>query len=854
MQEGAYMQKILQSSEYCLLFALLLFHLFLTLPFLSEGFPRGGDFFFHYFYMTKTTEIFQAGESFWSVFLWNNYYNLGHPLFYYYQFLPYIIPALLRQFLSFDILTYFKFSLLLLYTLLPLSYYLSARGFGFKKIYSILFSAYFTFLSSAALYERIGGLSYMSYFQYGVYSFLFASIFFPYALVYGWKYTLQNMDERLFSKEFFLLVLFATITVQAHALLGGILFAHLFFLFVLQTIHEKRTRKETIKKGLLSALFLILTTAIVWLPASFTAEYYGGLGEAGTAYGHGFGWTLLGDLFRGAFFDENRFPFFTILFFIGMLSLLSLHRDKVFFELLEEKQLAHANLLLLFLFGSILFSTLLAMGIGKFFDYLPFTSFIALFPFGKFITAVQFFAGFFVCFGIGAIASYFKKYREQHQEQQGYFFGKKQLLISGAILLFSFFFLFSSKEIFLYDPEQYGMDNGTRVPSVLLFDQDPYLQEVATFLQRQEYGVLYLGNKTSTAQLQQMPEVLSYYTKKPVLLTGAGAFHETISTYYASFYIDALPITSHMNDLFNSKYIIFVEGNGTLMFQNVNKTKNMSFAEQKEWYQTTYPFVIPENNVSLLFFNPEFIVYQQNTSGPFAIVSAPIMLDMSAKEGRDVIRRWMTTEFPLLKVFMVFSKADAEEQNYPLVLSYAGEKEAELTIAGTDDYIRSFLALWQPQQQLTQNEEMQDEERELLMENHCPAWVHITQQTVGDGIYTATLTKEEHAGSRYSCFLLLKGSMHPDWKAFLITAKNEKIPLSIYHLSPSFMGINVDELHPGTYRIVFSFHFSKLREVLFLLSLLTLLCVFFVCHPYGIWISDKILQYVHQEKKGNEQQ
>jgi hypothetical protein len=123
---------------------------------------------------------------------------------------------------------------------------------------------------------------------------------------------------------------------------------------------------------------------------------------------------------------------------------------------------------------------------------------------------------------------------------------------------------------------------------------------------------------------------------------------------------------------------------------------------------------------------------------------------------------------------------------------------------------------------------------DLYKENVCGAVIKKKKQIVGEGQYIIEFTKKEQPPGIESCFLILKVSAHPDWKATIKGKSKEEI--KIYGVSPNFMGINLDDIEEGEYVVEFSFKVNKTREILLLLLVLTMLSLFIICHPKGMFL------------------
>jgi hypothetical protein len=878
------MEKYNLTTNKILLIAIVVMHLFIVLPYLNDGFPRGGDFFFNYNYLEKTTEFVDQFSGFETLALWNNDYNMGHPMFYYYQFLPYLVPALIKMLVHVETATLFKILLVVLYTFLPLSWYFCVRCFGFHQRYALLFVMLSSFLHVAPQYARIGSLTYLSYFQYGSYAFLFATGVFALGLGICWKYiSAHSKQQTYFSKECVYSICTVTATTLSHVLLGFLLFFCVIIMFIVVFIDHTNGRKQTATKATIFLIFFVLTTSVVWFPAMQTRAWYGGLSEAGEQYNEGFGASLLVSLANGSLLDHNRLPLLTIFFFLGvMVTLIPSTRRRIMQEIYHQDT-SSSNIsinaphtpntmtviptehpkgntrigMFLLVAGSVSF--LFSMGILTKLAAFVGINITAFFPMGKFIVLATFFILFGVLSGVVYLILHVRPLLEQCLSTDK--MSKKEKVVCVCFFIVLVFLLYQGKNAFILQDDP----GATTIASSVLIDieGEVYLQELASFMERMEYGTLYVGNKTSTSRIQQMPEILSWATKKPVLFASSGGFHETPSTTYTWFYQESMPIMMHMNNLFNIKYVIFVEGEETEIQQNKDQTNNMNMTEKERWYKEKYPLEIARNeaNIRLAFANPAFVVYEQRTTGVFDVVHVPIFVDIPLDEQKDIVKQWLTTHFPLEREFLgiPFTNPKEEKENFPFVLlSDQSLQGKSLHIVDQhvqsgknsmyDEEVARLQALWSSAI-VREYEKMEGEGKELdaRKKNKCDATVEIHRQVVGGGHYTVDFMKKQQEETTNSCFLIVKASAHPDWQALLKSSTKRDEEIKIFALSPNFMGVQIDDLDPGVYTVEFSFTFSWTRKFLLMLSIITLLSLCIICHPFCRGVHNKIEEWWQKE-------
>ena len=247
---------------------------------------------------------------------WFPWLGLGSANFHHYQTLPHVITAYLS--VLFGVGTTFFWSIYLLLALWPVSVYVGVRLLGWDRWTAAAAAVVSPLLFSASGY----GLEHSSYTWrgYGLWPQLWGQTLLPVAWGLVWRAIRGRGSIAL-------AVLATALTIACHIIVGYIVIMAigLWSLIALRDLPRRIVRAALVAVGaVLAASWVIVPTLsdLRWIP----------LGE----YGHGtffedsFGApTILGWLFTGRLYDQDRFPVISILVAVGMLvCLVRFRRDE----------------------------------------------------------------------------------------------------------------------------------------------------------------------------------------------------------------------------------------------------------------------------------------------------------------------------------------------------------------------------------------------------------------------------------------------------------------------------------------------------------------------------------------------
>jgi len=318
---------------------------------------------------------------------WVGNIDLGVSAFHDYQHLPHFLMGLFyrltHSFVSLtQIFNIFRYLLLIL---LPVVFFYAA-----KRLYFDYLAAGFSALFCSLLSENyLLGLSYNNYLWRGggIFPQLWAVFFFPLAVAEIYNF-LKGKGRLFWSVLLFIAVALSQIFYGYALFLCSVV-----FIFITP---KKKEIYNRAKKLFFICLIVVLVTSYFFIPLVSTLKY-----TAKSIYIPSWKWdsfgakVILNDLFEGQIFDFVRFPSITILFFIGILSIL-------FLKLYKKENYRY----LLFL---TIFSLFLYFGRpfwGFLLNLLPFTR---LFQWYRFVGIFQIFSVFIVGIGLSSVLSRIKK-------------------------------------------------------------------------------------------------------------------------------------------------------------------------------------------------------------------------------------------------------------------------------------------------------------------------------------------------------------------------------------------------------------------------------------------------------------
>lgn len=498
----------------------LVFNLILLTPLLSDGFPRGGDSIGHLMMAAKTKEILQHFFATGELRLWQDWYFMGYPLFYYYSPLPAVVVALLSMITGIDLLIVYKLMILLLYLAIPFAVYVSCLLLQLERKAAVIAAL----LSVLPVSVYGFGLEYRAFFDFGLFSQLFGMLLFMLGFAASYRFVFLEQDFHY--RWFVVSCLIAGLAFLSHLLAGYFVSFFLGIFFVVHCFSRKTLALERAKRLLMLGVIVFVLSSFVLLPTLVDKEYFAGLPLDPPARQQGLGLTrVAGLLFTGALLDYKALPLLTTLLGLSVLGFFflrkALHRK-------QEHVLHH--LLAPGLVVSMVISFFLIAGkkTFSFFAFVPTLNDLQTF---RFILPFH----FFVLLFIGIVCSYYF----QTLKQQKYVLYVSALLCFVAVILIAYgFTLVKTKPL---------------TQPILSSEQD---KGFYTFVD--EFMQLPIQGRVS-ANISQLDssyaplQVLQWYARFPSYNFPGTGFHDTFSVFYTLF-----PLESYHDpySLFNIQYFI----------------------------------------------------------------------------------------------------------------------------------------------------------------------------------------------------------------------------------------------------------------------------------------------------------
>jgi hypothetical protein len=270
--------------------------------FLASGAPLGDDSSSHIAEILYIAELLRAGET----DFWFDQTNLGYPLFLAYQPAPSLamgaLVALTRSFVS--PLFVFKLSIVLVWSLMPITWYVGGRWLGLRRLEALLFALFLLAVNDF----RAFGLGLSSALANGLYTQSWGALLLPLAL--GSLY--RHLLSRTMGPGPPALLL--SLTLLCHAFVG--LFCGIGA--VLMVVARREGLWGRAWKLLVVIALAVLASAFWLVPFLVNLEYQGGLpwkyeSENGYPLAELLRWTV-----TGRFFDGGRLPWLTVLVVAGL--------------------------------------------------------------------------------------------------------------------------------------------------------------------------------------------------------------------------------------------------------------------------------------------------------------------------------------------------------------------------------------------------------------------------------------------------------------------------------------------------------------------------------------------------------
>ena len=307
-------EKIKAYFCYALVIIIIAFNLITTASFLSDGLPNGGDNVSHLNLLENTAEVLKEFTTTGKLTLWNPDYYTGFPMFYFYSPLPYFFLAIIHLITTISLLTLQKIAIVLLFSFLPFIFFKTMRVLNQSMTIATVAAIISTLFSSFTLF----GLEFYAFFSSGLFAQLFAIFFLPLAIAYTYQYlttkTSSSSSSSSSSFSFYKAILFTTITIVSHILIGLMLVVLTLCMLVALYKEWKTTMVRFLK--LYAIIFLLV--AFLFVPYLTDSSSFPGLPLDNTLKTDGLGLQLtITSFFKGEFLDysfpEGRLPLLTIL-------------------------------------------------------------------------------------------------------------------------------------------------------------------------------------------------------------------------------------------------------------------------------------------------------------------------------------------------------------------------------------------------------------------------------------------------------------------------------------------------------------------------------------------------------------
>lgn len=318
---------------------------------LHEGYTYGSDHTSHLVYTMRIAEMLREGDySFWLPD-----FNMGHPLFFYYQPIAHLFTATMYLCLPFaEPLVIYKSLIVLLFVLFPISIYWGLRQMDFSPLQALCCAALAMSIQSSETGYELGAC-----FQWGLYTQLWGLVML--LPIVGTIYRRYMLGQSWYLSAILLGLLFLT-----HSL-SGISACVAVALLPLLPANNTQTHRGNrwMYIVLIFAGMALLISAIV-VPTTLYSGYVSGFFKLSDEYRFGLGMSkALYYLVQGNIYDDKRFPILSLLILSGLLAM-SYHLIRWFRKGYEAKNV-------LFIYLNFVAGFLLVCGTATFtwFKYSP---------------------------------------------------------------------------------------------------------------------------------------------------------------------------------------------------------------------------------------------------------------------------------------------------------------------------------------------------------------------------------------------------------------------------------------------------------------------------------------------------
>ncbi len=191
-----------------------------------------------------------------------------------------------------------------------------------------------------------------------------------------------------------------------------------------------------------------------------------------------------------------------------------------------------------------------------------------------------------------------------------------------------------------------------------------------------------------------------------------------------------------------------------------------------------------------LYSNEYYTLYKTNAIGYFDVIQTQTVILSKNKEAREIVIEWAKSEELEKKNFLTI--ADGREKEYFVNNGY-----------------KNFISL----DAITESFNISSFMKQKPIAENCG---EVIEEHIEDGYYKAQVKGNMQDTA---CYILLKVNAHKDWKALLDGKEVDWI-----QVSPSFMAV---QLPQGEHVIEFEFGINNVRKILFFISLITLLLLWY---------------------------
>ncbi|MEK6922106.1 MAG: hypothetical protein AABX82_09510, partial [Nanoarchaeota archaeon] len=522
--------------SYLIITAVVLFNFIFTAGMLKEGYPNGGDSVGHYDLLLNTIDVVKIFFATGELRLWNPDYYLGFPMFFFYAPLPYFALALLSfplGIIGITPLVLFKWSIVLLFSLLPLVFYLSGKIAVFEEDFCMGITLFSTVLSSPIVY----GMEYYAFFATGLYSQLWGTVFFPLAFAFSYRFFALRKGHAFFP------VLFLCLTFVSHLFMGVIAAISIVVLAISCIFFEKnkKSRMMLFRHACIIAFFFFLSISFFVVPYLLHADYFGNIPIDLSFKEQGYGLAeTLRMLLDGELLDYSvsfsRLPLLTVLFGVGFFL-------SIFWKTFIKKYPALPLTL-----GLLLLLSIVCISGEKSFGFLEMIPILSSLQTFRFIALFHFVAllyiGIVVCWIFSFSESRWKTY-------------------------FAFFILLLIVAPLFYERAQTFQEYAT---THVFADDEDYWKAVQGIQEKTLSGRTYITAASGLFSKPQHLQAIPFLTGTEILASSSIGGHDSLNGYYSSFFLPIeLAVFLGVNAVIDGKSISLDEKQITLY-----TTKNMS--------------------------------------------------------------------------------------------------------------------------------------------------------------------------------------------------------------------------------------------------------------------------------------